>query len=1441
MDYCTLESEVIDTLEFLRPSVKRNNLFKSKRNIVVNSTHSGRKINHKEITTYNNTPKVKEPVESSNYIHKETTEKRVLEQHSLVTYTSVFKHKRQILPVPTVKQNISKGKPLIQVTVIPKTELIQTEKFSKRRRRYPKVQSSHSNQENSINAKNVYVVTAGKTREKINEIKTTASAKFLNKRIIKVIKHEENISNCKQLLESLNMEVKKKRDKRKKKPPKVEGIDDNTREKCYDCGCWENARNEIQPDLRQHKSRVRIYGRVGLSQDDRYVVDCAATVDENPMHTINYSPIEHNPEVSSIFVASNDHPRFRQNINKLGCSSGLGNNYRPYQRDFNAQTDVRNDVRVTQCFPFEANRLWIGKESQGTQVNFNIPLTNVNNRNYYRTKEQQIQCDCHNLIGTSSLNQTKNKVEESQSPLVIISVYPKQESTDVIKTVTYCKGSNTAATAPSKSPTPSPARTRVNSPKRIKEIQSSKAVCRSRSPSPVAKNLYKRKDDTNKKLEETKVFRASKKQVSPNYQSTQESQNMRKVNRKSVVANKQNNTCKTEAIWHAETNGNHAAEKRTEQMLAKQALVNDFTKRITESMNRRPTCDLNTVKNGKSKVTVNINSENEYYDVMFQQGKLTTDLSVRRNKKVSPRKNYDQMDGTRSPPPTGFEKESDGNWRNKQANAGIHEQNISRLNVRDSLEILHRRDTEQNTSVTKPYSRHKRRYDNAVDNQFLAPIKHYKGDDCNLPNPIERDKQIRELLGIEHRIASSSETRQFLYSYSTKKLAKPDEEHTEDQQITTKNTRENSTQYDQGPVERNLYQQLILNRNVQVFLQVDQFNKQKPIILSRQQYDKVKRTIQDTINKKGGGGSKDKKCFCKTSMVSIGEVREKTKQEVTEPIEKGVQATRHKETKVDGTKSLRLLDWMKKDKDNPKNIKNEVRALVLFNSNEKTTSSDSKKSKNLNTIPRKTVSSIEIRYANLGMKRVQFSQSNLESEITSHIGQPRSDSLVTIYKVSGPRKSLTPNLGTSIISEGVSNTKSVQFLMAPKDVKEKKPFLQRLISCLVVHSTRDTALKTPHKPIPLTPSANSSIDSYQISSSLGEIEITSSLYDTSASFYSNHSILHVNSKMKRVLLNMSLLKRCVPVIPRIIRMIPLTLQSQKIHRWVAPTLMELKRREDKLGGKKINPRNTFLEWNLEAEIYAFGKRLNEDFDSDLLLLAFTDRSYVIKEEMKQKELGIKLQMKDNRELAEDGQKVMNEYIQLYLEAVLPKFPMEGIACIKNHLLGEGTLAHVSSYLGTKDIILASEYPVDNYILANTFKAIVGALLRCSGQESAAHFVRDFVITQLQGQDVNEYWHIEDPWLMLSGFVEKDGAKIEPRLIGEVGKNTLLACYRVGLYVDKKMISSGFGEKISIAKEMAAREALKKIFGTEDHMKPINFQLTGIPKPNSEARYQIAAS
>lgn len=50
---------------------------------------------------------------------------------------------------------------------------------------------------------------------------------------------------------------------------------------------------------------------------------------------------------------------------------------------------------------------------------------------------------------------------------------------------------------------------------------------------------------------------------------------------------------------------------------------------------------------------------------------------------------------------------------------------------------------------------------------------------------------------------------------------------------------------------------------------------------------------------------------------------------------------------------------------------------------------------------------------------------------------------------------------------------------------------------------------------------------------------------------------------------------------------------------------------------------------------------------------------------------------------------MKDYIKIYLETVLPKFPMEGVISVRDYLVSESVLANISLHLGTKDIILAA--------------------------------------------------------------------------------------------------------------------------------------------------------
>lgn len=81
-----------------------------------------------------------------------------------------------------------------------------------------------------------------------------------------------------------------------------------------------------------------------------------------------------------------------------------------------------------------------------------------------------------------------------------------------------------------------------------------------------------------------------------------------------------------------------------------------------------------------------------------------------------------------------------------------------------------------------------------------------------------------------------------------------------------------------------------------------------------------------------------------------------------------------------------------------------------------------------------------------------------------------------------------------------------------------------------------------------------------------------------------------------------------------------------IKRWVAPTLHELQRRKVKAGPEPPAPRSDFLEWNYDAEIYAFSKRLGEEFKDDVLRTALTHESHVVKEQLCAEKTGQQHQM-----------------------------------------------------------------------------------------------------------------------------------------------------------------------------------------------------------------------
>lgn len=260
----------------------------------------------------------------------------------------------------------------------------------------------------------------------------------------------------------------------------------------------------------------------------------------------------------------------------------------------------------------------------------------------------------------------------------------------------------------------------------------------------------------------------------------------------------------------------------------------------------------------------------------------------------------------------------------------------------------------------------------------------------------------------------------------------------------------------------------------------------------------------------------------------------------------------------------------------------------------------------------------------------------------------------------------------------------------------------------------------------------------------------------------------------------------------------------------------------------VRRRADFIEWNYDAEIFAFGVRLKEKFTPALLQQAFVDRSYIVQEEMKQRAVGIEepvLQLTENTSLIKKGEELISKFTVAFLNLSLPKFPRDGIKTLCEHLSSDEVLANVSSHLGTKDLILAAEFPPSENTLAKTLKAIIGALEESSGEARAFEFIRDFVIAQLNQVDVNSFWHIENPTALLEEICkEKKLGDLEPRLLCDVGKNTILAVYQVGFYCNRRMIGSGFGEDMETATTEAALNSLRSFFGTNINMNPLNYKM-----------------
>lgn len=62
---------------------------------------------------------------------------------------------------------------------------------------------------------------------------------------------------------------------------------------------------------------------------------------------------------------------------------------------------------------------------------------------------------------------------------------------------------------------------------------------------------------------------------------------------------------------------------------------------------------------------------------------------------------------------------------------------------------------------------------------------------------------------------------------------------------------------------------------------------------------------------------------------------------------------------------------------------------------------------------------------------------------------------------------------------------------------------------------------------------------------------------------------------------------------------------------------------------------------------------------------------------------------------------------------------------------------------------------------------------------------------MNGKEISDIWEPKEPYEYLTSLLNEKGINdLEPRLCNESASNTILACYQVGIYSNKKLLGIG---------------------------------------------------
>jgi ribonuclease-3 len=225
-----------------------------------------------------------------------------------------------------------------------------------------------------------------------------------------------------------------------------------------------------------------------------------------------------------------------------------------------------------------------------------------------------------------------------------------------------------------------------------------------------------------------------------------------------------------------------------------------------------------------------------------------------------------------------------------------------------------------------------------------------------------------------------------------------------------------------------------------------------------------------------------------------------------------------------------------------------------------------------------------------------------------------------------------------------------------------------------------------------------------------------------------------------------------------------------------------------------------------ARFVPFEERVDAVFkDKSLLIQAFTHRSYI--NEHRSIDIG------HNERLEFLGDAVLELVITEYLFKKYPDRPEGELTSFRSALVNTTSLSAVALKLGVNDFLLLSRGEAKDtgrarqYILANTFEALVGAMYLDQGYEAAKRFIGGELFPLIDGIVAENLWQDSK-----SRFQERaqEIVSLTPayRTVREIGPDHDKR-FTVAVYLGEEEVASGEGKSKQEAEQEAARHGLLK--------------------------------